>query len=210
MDLTAKSLTLLVKVVGKGSALIAARRPGETIDLIGPLGGAGFPEPPGETAICVAGGTGLAPMLFAARTWRRRRLRVKPVLLYGAGSKGELLRDLVTNDFPVCSFATLDGSSGFHGDVVALCADLMRKKRIPAGTLFSCGPKGMVRALVEEVGASFTGHYTSLESVMACGVGACRGCTVPVRANEGTVLKTVCSDGTVFRASDIAWEEWGA
>jgi len=66
----------------------------------------------------------------------------------------------------------------------------------------------MVRALVEQCGSRFTEHHTSLESIMACGVGACRGCTVPVRAAGKIVFKAVCSDGTVFRASDIAWEEW--
>lgn len=210
MDLTRNSLSLLVKVVGRGSAMLAARRPGEAVDIIGPLGGIGFPEPRGDVAVFAAGGTGLAPMLCAARVWRRKKLRVKTYLLYGAGGKNELLRDLVMNDFSVCEFATLDGSAGYHGDVVALCAELLKKKRILPGVLYSCGPRGMVRALVERVGSSFADHYTSLESVMACGVGACRGCTVPMRASGGAVLRTVCSDGTVFGANDIAWEEWEA
>jgi dihydroorotate dehydrogenase electron transfer subunit len=66
----------------------------------------------------------------------------------------------------------------------------------------------MVRALVEKTGGRFKSHHTSLEAVMACGVGACRGCTVPLREGGRIVFKTVCDDGTVFRASDIAWEEW--
>lgn len=208
MDLTPGSLSLLVKVVGRGSAAIASRRPGETVDLVGPLGGVGFPDPENGTAVFVAGGTGLAPLLFAARTWRRKRLGIKTYLLYGAGSRDELLRDLVAGEFSACRFATLDGSAGYHGDVVALCGDLVKRKRIRAGTLYSCGPRSMVRALVEGAGESFGDHHTSLESIMACGVGACRGCTVPLKAAGTTALRTVCSDGTVFRANDIAWEEW--
>jgi dihydroorotate dehydrogenase electron transfer subunit len=208
MDLTPKSLSLLVKAVGRGSAEIAARKPGDAIDLMGPLGGAVFPEPEGRAAIFVAGGTGLAPLLFAARAWRRRRLPAKTHLLYGAGNRGELLRDLVKREFSECRFATLDGSSGFRGDVVALCRELARKKRLPAGTLYSCGPRGMVRALVGATRGLFRAHYTSLESIMACGVGACRGCAVPVEGAGATALRTVCGDGTVFRAEDIAWEEW--
>ena len=208
MDLTPKTLSLLVKVVGRGSAEIAARKPGDTIDLMGPLGGASFPEPEGKPAIFVAGGTGIAPLLFAARAWRRKRLSPRTVLLYGAGGRSELFRDLVKEEFSVCEFATLDGSTGFHGDVVALCRDLVRKKRLPAGTLYSCGPRGMVRALVRATRGLFRAHYTSLESIMACGVGACRGCAVPVKGADGTALRTVCGDGTVFRAEDIAWEEW--
>jgi len=207
MDLTPRALSLLVKVVGRGSAAIASREPGESIDLLGPLGGAGFPEPVGDSAVFVAGGTGLAPLLFAARTWRRKRLGVTTHLLYGAGTAPELLRRLVTKDFSVCRFATLDGSAGYHGDVVGLCRDLLGKRRIGAGTLYSCGPRGMVRALVAGT-MGFTEHYTSLESIMACGVGACRGCTVPLGVSGKTVLRTVCSDGTVFRAADISWREW--
>lgn len=209
MDLTPRALSLLVKVVGRGSAAIASREPGEKIDLIGPLGGTGFPEPVGDAAVFVAGGTGLAPLLFAARAWRRARLGVTTHLLYGAGTAQELLRDLVTKDFSVCRFATLDGSAGHHGDVVGLYQELLGKGRIAGGTLYSCGPRGMVRALVAGA-AGFAEHYTSLESIMACGVGACRGCTVPLGAPGWSVLKTVCSDGTVFRAADISWREWEA
>ena len=208
MDLAPKTLSLLVKVAGRGSAEIAARKPGDAIDLMGPLGGASFPEPEGESAVFVAGGTGLAPLLFAARAWRRKGIRARTCILYGAGNRGELLRDLVRGEFSQCRFATLDGSSGFRGDVVALCRELARKKRLPAGTLYSCGPRGMVRALARATRGIFRAHYTSLESIMACGVGACRGCAVPVRGADATELRTVCGDGTVFRAEDIAWEEW--
>ena len=208
MDLTPRALSLLVKVVGTGSSTLAAWKPGEGVDMIGPLGGAGFPEPDEGPAVFVAGGTGLAPLIFAARTWRRKRLGIKTHLLYGAAGKGELLNDLVAKDFSVRTFATIDGSEGFHGDVVALAGELLKGRRIPGGALYSCGPRGMVRALVEKALTGFREHYTSLESIMACGVGACRGCTVPVRAPGGTALRTVCSDGTVFKAGDIAWEEW--
>lgn len=208
MDLTPGTLSLLVKVVGTGSALLAARRPGESVDMLGPLGGAGFPEPRSGAAVLVAGGTGLAPVLFAARAWRRKRLDVETHLLYGASGEDELLRDLVSKDFSVCRFATLDGTAGYRGDVVSLCWNLLKKNKIPSAALYSCGPRGMARALVERVGSRFAEHHTSLESIMACGVGACRGCIVPLKGGEGTVLRTVCSDGTVFRANDIAWEEW--
>jgi len=208
MDLTPGTLSLLVKVVGRGSADLASQKPGETVDIMGPLGGAGFPDPEDGAAVCVAGGTGLAPLLFAARTWRRKRLGVKTYLLYGAASKDELLGDLVAGDFSVRRFATLDGSAGYQGDVVALLCSLLKRNRMPAHTLYSCGPRGMVRALAEDAGQRFIDHHTSLESVMACGVGACRGCTVPVRTAGSKAFRTVCSDGTVFRASEIVWEEW--
>jgi dihydroorotate dehydrogenase electron transfer subunit len=207
MDLTDRSLSLLVKVVGPGSSILAARDEDDTIDLIGPLGGTEFPTPAGGSALLVAGGTGLAPLVFAARTWRREGLQHGTCLLYGASTKDELLEDLIEKDFSECSFATIDGSVGHYGDVVELCEQRTKRGK-PCAALYSCGPRAMVRALVERLGRHFPDHLTSLESVMACGVGACRGCTVPVRSGGSVVLKTVCSDGTVFRANDIVWEEW--
>jgi len=208
MDLTEQSLSLLVKAVGPGSAAIAALDEGDPVDIIGPLGGTEFQAPRGGSALLVAGGTGLAPLVFAARTWRREGRARGACLLYGASTKDELLEGLIEKDFGECSYATIDGSSGHHGDVVALCENLMEKGRMSGAALYSCGPRSMVRALVERIGSRFPEHVTSLESVMACGVGACRGCTVPVRSGGKIVFKAVCSDGTVFRANDVAWEEW--
>lgn len=210
MDLTASSLTLLVKVVGRGSALLAGARPGEAIDVIGPLGGATFPVPPAGEVVLVAGGTGLAPLVFAARSWRRARTYRRTTLLYGAATKRELLRDLASGAFDACRFATIDGSAGFRGDVVSLCADLLERGALSEGALYSCGPRGMLHALVDTIGVRLGPHYASLETVMACGVGACRGCTVPVRASGGIAFRAICSDGTVFPAEEIAWEEWAS
>ncbi len=208
MDLTDRSISLLVKVVGPGSRALAARDEGETVDLIGPLGGTEFPVPPDGKTLLVAGGTGLAPLVFAVRTWRREGTPREACLFYGAATKDELLGGLIEKDFSECSFATIDGSTGHHGDVVELCERRTCRGGVSCAALYSCGPRPMVRALVERLGGGFPDHLTSLESVMACGVGACRGCTVPVRSGGRIVYKTVCSDGTVFRANDIAWEEW--
>jgi dihydroorotate dehydrogenase electron transfer subunit len=197
MDLTDKEMTFLVKIAGRGSAMIAGRQPGESLDMMGPLGGTGFPPPGGEKAAFVAGGTGLAPVVFG-----------DSILFHGASGKDEIFEHLVKDDFGDFRFATLDGSAGFHGDVVALCESFLEGDSSSGIMLFSCGPRAMTKALVERVEGRFADHYTSLETVMACGVGACRGCTVPLTSSEGIVFKSVCSDGTVFRARDIAWGEW--
>jgi dihydroorotate dehydrogenase electron transfer subunit len=208
MDLTKEEITLLVKIVGRGTAMIAGRQAGEELDMMGPLGGAGFPPPGGEGAAFVAGGTGLAPVVFAARAWRRSGLLGDSILFYGASSGDEIFEDLAAADFGDVRFATIDGSAGFHGDVVALCESFLQGDSPPGDLLYSCGPRAMAEALVERVEERFKDHYTSLETVMACGVGACRGCTVPIASSGGIVFKSVCSDGTVFRARDIAWGEW--
>ncbi len=207
-DLTDEEITLLVKVAGSGSSLIAGLERGETVDLIGPLGGTTFTYPGNENALFVAGGTGLAPIHFASRFWRREGRPVRSYLLYGASDEDELLTELIGTEFSTVHFATLDGSKGFHGDVVALCEELLSKGQIPKDYCYSCGPRGMVEALVERVGEQLGQHETSLESIMACGVGACRGCTVPMFEGGHITPKAVCSDGTVFRAGEIAWKQW--
>lgn len=207
-DLTDETLTLLVKVVGAGSAALAGAKSGELLDVIGPLGGVPFPEPEGGDAVFVAGGTGLAPIVFAMRRWKGEGSIGRAVLLYGARCRDEIPGELI-GDLPIeFRCATIDGSEGHHGDIVVLCERLLDEGHLPTDHLFSCGPRGMVRALVERVEGRFTAHHTSLEAVMACGVGACRGCTVPIVSGTGIVMKAVCSDGTVFRAGEIAWDEW--
>ncbi|UCF04291.1 MAG: hypothetical protein JSV33_10095 [bacterium] len=208
MDLTADTLSLLVKVIGRGSALLASQKPGASLDVIGPLGGTSFPYPASGKVVFVAGGTGLAPFIFAARSWRSGDARPEIHLLYGAEAKDELFLELIAGEFTGAHLATIDGSEGYCGDVVRLCEKLLAKGELPVDHLYSCGPRGMVRALVRQVGSRFAEHLTSLEAIMACGVGACRGCTVPVWEGERMVNKAVCSDGTVFAANAVAWEEW--
>ncbi|MBN1163847.1 MAG: hypothetical protein JXB45_04665 [Candidatus Krumholzibacteriota bacterium] len=208
LDLTAGELILLVKIVGRGSALLAGANPGDGLEIGGPFGGTVFEPPARGKAVFVAGGTGLAPAVFAARTWNKGGLVEEIHLVHGASTRDELLTGFCEKDFSHVHQATLDGSAGFGGDAVSLLEKLVNDGVVPLDALFSCGPRGMIRALVERVGSRFAEHHASLEAVMACGVGACRGCTVPVRENGETLLRAVCSDGTVFPAGDIAWEEW--
>jgi dihydroorotate dehydrogenase electron transfer subunit len=208
MDLTGTELHLLVKVVGKGSDILAHSQCGAEMDIAGPLGDTAFSSPGKKDAVFVAGGTGLAPMIFAARTWKRDGSLGRADLVYGAGCEEELLVSLCKEDFTAVHSATIDGSCGFEGDAVALLEKLVEEGKAGGGILYSCGPAGMVRAMERRAAAGFSRHLTSLESVMACGVGACRGCTIPVKTDGGTVLRTVCGDGTVFDASEIDWERW--
>ena len=209
MDITKNSIVLLVRVVGKGSALLASRRKGDLIEIIGPLGGSHFELKNGLNAVFVAGGTGLVPLVFAARKWTKEKKLGETHLLYGAAGSDEILADLCMGDFTEVHIATIDGSRGFNGNVVEMFQDLSERGVLPEGELFSCGPVGMVKALLDSNPASFADHHTSLEAVMACGVGACRGCVVPLKSKNGIKYRSICGDGTVFRAKDIDWKRWG-
>lgn len=208
MDLTRDELVLLVKIVGEGSAILASAGEGREMDLAGPLGGTSFYHPEGDDAVFIGGGTGLAPMIYAARSWARAGILGDSYLLHGAATGAELLGDFCDSDFTGVHRSTIDGSAGFRGDIVTLLVSLLEEGAIPVSNLYSCGPRGMVRAIEEKTGGRFKRHLTSLEAVMGCGIGACRGCTVPFRGEKGIVLKAVCDQGTVFDASEIAWHEW--
>lgn len=208
MDSTPGSLVLLVKKVGPGTEYIVNRKSPQTLDLIGPLGETFFQIPAGEDAVFVAGGTGLAPLVFTARKWAKDKRIGVSHFLYGACTGEELLTGLCREDFTSVHVATIDGSEGFTGDVVEMFNTLREKGALPERYLFSCGPAGMVKRLMERGTGNFRSHQTSLETVMACGVGACRGCVVPVRTESGTEFRAVCSEGTVFEADEIDWENW--
>jgi dihydroorotate dehydrogenase electron transfer subunit len=208
MDLTATELHILVKVVGRGSEILAHSPCGAEMEIAGPLGGCGFPDPKRQDAVFIAGGTGLAPMIFAARSWRREGSLARSVLIYGAECEDELLVSICAEEFSEVYTATMDGSCGFKGDAVELLVELIEKGNAGGGLLYSCGPSGMVRAIERKAASHFRRHVTSLEAVMACGVGACRGCTVPVKDGDGAGFRAICSDGTVFDTSEIDWERW--
>lgn len=208
MDSTQSTLVLLVKEVGPGTSYIVNRKRAETLDLIGPLGETYFDIPAGEDAVFVAGGTGLAPLVFTARKWAKDNRIGISHFLYGAATGEELLTGLCREDFTYVHVSTLDGSEGFEGDVVDMFQVLRKKGALPERYLFSCGPAGMVKKIMQEGTGNFRSHQTSLETVMACGVGACRGCVVPVRTEDGRAFRAVCSEGTVFEADEIDWENW--
>lgn len=208
MDLTDTELIILVKIMGPGSRILTTARPGDEMDVAGPLGGVPFSRPAGADTVFVAGGTGLAPIIFCSRMWKQEGVIGDAHLFLGASTEEELLSGLYDDDFTAVHTATIDGSSGFTGNVVELLEKELDEENVPSGILYSCGPRSMIMALIDRVNNRFDTHYTSLEAVMACGIGACRGCTVPVKKDGETVPRPVCSDGTVFRVEDIDWEEW--
>jgi dihydroorotate dehydrogenase electron transfer subunit len=192
------ALEVLYKVTGRGTALLAATRAGERVRVVGPLGrGFALPEP-GQRALLVGGGTGIASLFDLAV---RARGRGPLAVLLGARSAAELLAE---TDFRALGvdlrLATEDGSAGRRGLVTELLAEALAEG--PA-RVYACGPTAMMRRaaeLAEGVGADCR---VSLENRMACGYGVCLGCAVPRRAG-GYAL--VCRDGPVFGADALRWD----
>lgn len=193
---------ILFKVVRQGTALLAEKRVGECVDLVGPLG-TPFPYHFDRDAVFVAGGYGLAPLTFLARanvSDHNQRL-----LLYGARSaSGIVLRPEWRSAFNEVAITTEDGSMGRRGVVTDVLRDLLATRRNLA--VYACGPTPMLAAVarcVKEYAEPATPCYVSLENRMGCGIGACLGCVVPTC--DG--MATTCKDGPVFPAEKICFDK---
>ncbi|PIE57172.1 MAG: hypothetical protein CSA34_00170 [Desulfobulbus propionicus] len=195
------SLSLLYKVVGQGTEQLRRTAPGEELDLLGPLG-RGFPLPgKGEKICLVGGGMGIAPLTFLAqRIAAMKRDFSSDRVLLGAATASELqplVRDFSALGFQVKE-ATDDGSLGYKGVVTALLPPLLSDCQ----RIYVCGPHTMMAAAAGLCHTAGVTCLVSLETHMACGLGACLGCTI--FASDGS-YRHVCKNGPVFNAKEVAW-----
>lgn len=204
-DLPPGRLRLLYKVVGAGTELLAALRPGAALHVLGPLG-RGFSLPPaGARPVLVAGGIGSAP--FPALTSLLARSGFTPRMLYGARSTRDLpLLDWFEARCQDVTVTTDDGSAGRRGFVTAALEDLLAREH-EGLFLYACGPEPMLRAVSRLALEAGIACELSLEAHMACGFGVCLGCVVPTRgaAADDARFERVCVEGPVLRAERLAW-----
>lgn len=190
----------IYEVLGKGTQVLCTRKPGEFLDIIGPLGN-GFNyrrlvKPVKAKNILIAGGMGVAPLVFLAEKLKLS----KPLVLIGARTKNQIF---CTQEFKslgcTLKLATDDGSFGFKGRVTDLLK-LVLAQTSPR-ELFSCGPHRMLKTVAQIAGENKINAQLSLEEHMACGFGACLGCAVSTKAG----YKRVCKDGPVFSSEELLW-----
>ncbi len=187
-------LYILYKVVGFGTARLAAVTPGTKFNILGPIGRP-FPLDPAGTPYLVGGGYGVAPLWFLSR-----KLPRKGVLFVGGRTAADILE---VERFREAGWevrvATQDGSLGEQGLVTvpldaALAAD-------PQAELFACGPDPMLRAVAMRATGTGSKGWISMDRHMICGVGACYACIQKtVRGNS-----RCCIEGPIFRAEDLVW-----
>lgn len=192
---------ILFKALGKGTRSLAAMQAGGTLDMIGPLG-KGFFTMAKNTCI-IGGGMGIAPMLFLTGKLLQQEKLPNIRLLLGARNKNELY---IANEFTEMGItphiATDDGSEGHHGLVTDLLEETLAEKT--AWAVYACGPHPMLKAVAGICKKRGRPCQVSLETMMACGLAACLGCTVTSSNQEQPYLH-VCKDGPVFEAGDIQW-----
>ena len=198
-------LCLLYKDVGKGTRTLKYLQPGETINLLGPLG-TGFPAPqPGRFPILVAGGYGMAALYLTART-----SPVQGVAFFGGRTAADILcvRDFEAAGWTV-RVTTEDGSLGRKGRVTAALDDWFAGEAAgKAPELFACGPNAMLKAVAERAEQHGCPAWVSMDNNMACGVGACLTCVLKVkRGGDDWEWKRACREGPVFDSRVVVWEE---
>ncbi len=201
-EIDSNEVKLLYKVIGSGTKLLSEKKPGEKLDIVGPLGHGFNVEPSPESVMIVAGGIGAAPVLFLAHFLKAARKQV----LIGART-GELI--LYEEEFKKLGFSvevtTDDGSYGKKGLVSSLFEEFL-KRETPA-IVYACGPVALLKEVADTCGNCGIPCQVSIENQMACGVGACLGCVIKTKEKDGsTIYRRVCKDGPVFDASIVSWE----
>lgn len=192
---------IMYRVVGRATALLKAKVPGDVLNVVGPFGN-GFPvtENGRRLPLLIAGGIGVAPLFPLAEAL----LDVKPVCFYGARTGSAILcsEDLKSLGVELV-ISTDDGTAGRRGTVVDLMDEFLSAKTrsSDAFCLYACGPRPMLRSISQLAERYDLKGFMALEERMACGFGSCLGCVVNTRSG----YKRVCKEGPVFPLEDIVW-----
>ncbi|MFC1883142.1 dihydroorotate dehydrogenase electron transfer subunit [Thermodesulfobacteriota bacterium] len=196
-------LLILYRVVGKGTRIMSEAGKGEKISILGPLGrGFELPEKGGDSLL-ISGGIGVAPLVFLSRVMKKD----SPAFLMGYRSSNELvLLEEVGLSGENIHISTDDGTAGYHGFVTGLLARYLRESKKKPSGIFVCGPLPMMKKAVEISANRGIPCQVSLESSMACGIGACQGCAVKSAHGQPKEYLHVCQDGPVFDAAGLNWD----
>jgi dihydroorotate dehydrogenase electron transfer subunit len=216
----AKTFEILYEVVGMGTQALSQKKAQEDLDILGPLGN-GFdhasPVTRNTPRVLVAGGMGVAPLVFLAeilaysveriaysKKLSAKRYSANATVLIGAKTKSHITCEEEFKKLGCdVKIATDDGSRGFKGRVTELLIDMLRRTKDEGRrTIYACGPRPMLKEVCRISEELDLPAQISLEEHMGCGVGACLGCVV----NTKQGFKRVCKDGPVFSAQDLIWE----
>ncbi len=187
------NIQIIFNTVGKGTKLLSSLKPGDKIDILGPLGKSFNVDDEFNSAIILAGGLGVAPFPFLTKILKEKGKDV--ISFIGARTKSQLILDGLEN----VNVATDDGSYGFKGTVVDLLKSNLPKLN-SSHKIFACGPTPMLKALIKLCDELNLNCEVSVETPMACGTGICQGCAVKTRELK---YKLACKDGPVFNTKEI-------
>lgn len=220
-------IDVLYKVVGDGLRWLSAKRPGDSINVLGPIGQPFRPSADRPNTLLIGGGVGIPPMVFLADHLRQSTGDWAPLAIFGSelpfpfesqtsSINSSWLDANVSATMPLlenwgipCRLASLAGFDGCFKGYVTELADQWLSSRtaeeLGKTEVFSCGPTPMLKAVAALAAKYDLPCQVSLEEFMACAVGGCAGCAVRIRTKDGDAMKRVCVDGPVFDASTVVW-----
>jgi dihydroorotate dehydrogenase electron transfer subunit len=225
-DARAGWIEMLYKVAGPGLHALAARKAGDEVSVLGPIGRPFTAHPERPRPLLIGGGVGIPPMVFLAESMRAdKRAAWKPVVLMGSEvpfpfrtrpstiivpgmPAGTIACMPLLEEWNVASrLASRSDFPGCYCGFVTELADVWLGRLKPAEfaelEIFSCGPTAMLKVIAALARKYNVPCQVSLEEFMACAVGGCAGCTVEVRTPDGPAMKRVCVDGPVFDAYTV-------
>jgi dihydroorotate dehydrogenase electron transfer subunit len=196
-DVSGSELTMVFEVKGEGTKWLAARKPGDEIDVLGPLGH-GF-DVSGSNIIVSGGGIGVPPMLYAAKSCSGS---ATAVLGFRDSS-----RVILENEFKSACNETVvasdDGSYGVQGPVTLPIEKLLKTGKYDA--VLCCGPRPMLKAISQLCEKYGVVCQVSMEERMGCGIGACLVCACKTQKEGQEHMSRVCKDGPVFDSREVVW-----
>ena len=229
---------LIYRICGPGTRYLAQRIPGDPVDLLGPLGnGFALPDQARPRAILVGGGVGLPPLFFLAQQLMQQPSAQPAVMAIAAGRTQtslvarldlqEYQADKLLTPQPVVTefshwgvdalLATDDGTCGYHGTAAGAFEQFVEKNPTWCdATVYACGPDPMLRAVALACQRLNMPCQVCMEAYMACGIGVCQSCAVPIRSQSihpetggKWHYRLVCTHGPVFDAETVLWDHPG-
>jgi dihydroorotate dehydrogenase electron transfer subunit len=198
------TVELIVAPHGSGSKWLCSLNEGAEVNVITPLGKSfGIPVEPAN-ALLIGGGYGSAPLFGLADVLKSRGCKVDMVL---GASNGNKIYAPMEGKRSVNSLKifTEDGSMGETGRVTSQLASIIQERSIDI--IYSCGPMAMLKAITEIADELGVMHQASVEESMACGIGICMTCVLPVKSEDGSIsMKRSCIDGPVMDGSTVCWD----
>lgn len=202
------TLDIVVSVHGKGTQWLVDRRRHDPIDVVGPLGRPFVLPKEAVSTVLVGGGYGSAPLFMLAEQLRERGCRVDVILgasteekMYGALDLKRLASTL--------TITTDDGSLGQRGRVTDLLPAVMDANDAPV--VYACGPMAMLQRVAQIAASRQAYSQCAVEEAMACGIGVCMTCVLPVIGEDGvTRMLRSCTEGPVFRGDRVRWADIGS
>lgn len=218
-------IEILFKIVGSGLRSLGHKEPGDHMSLVGPVGRGFEPSKGRPRALLVGGGVGIPPMIFLAERMRKDSFDWQTLVLMGSEIPFpfELGRSIIATEWlgkevgaamplmedwripsRLASLTEADGVfRGYVSDLARKWLEVQTDADLAQTEIFTCGPKPMLEVVAALAREFRVPCQASLEEYMACAVGGCAGCTIPVETPEGSSMKRVCVDGPVFDAATV-------